>query len=81
MSDNQNEVGMSEADMDTANDQISAIFEGRSLEDVASVLKVQLAMLVTQGAEDADEAVDFLEEIRESVEEMVRAYDFSEDDA
>lgn len=81
MSDNQNEVGMSEADMDTANDQISAIFEGRSLEDVASVLKVQLAMLVTQGAEDADEAVDFLEEIRESVEEMVRSYDFSEDDA
>ena len=79
MSDNQNEVGMSEADMDTANDQIAAIFEGRSLEDVASILKVQLAMLVTQGAEDADEAVDFLEEIQESVEEMVRSYDFSEE--
>ncbi len=36
------------------------------LDDVANVLKIQLAMLVTQGSEDADGAMEFLDEIYET---------------
>lgn len=79
MSDMQSEaaeVSMTDEEMDTVNDQIAAIFEGRSLEDVSSIMKIQLAMLVTQASESAEEAIEFLDEINDAVEDMVNSYDF-----
>ena len=49
------------------------------LDDVAGILKIQLAMLVTQGTDDADAAMEFLDEIYEDVEQMVESFPFGEE--
>jgi hypothetical protein len=70
---------LTEAKTDEISEKIAAIFQGMELDDVASVLKIQLAMLVTQGTEDADAAMEFLDEIYEDVEQMVETFPFGED--
>ena len=72
------EATMTDDEMDTVNDQIAAIFEGRSLEDVSSIMKIQLAMLVTQASESAEEAIEFLDEINDAAEDMINSYDFAD---
>lgn len=69
---------MTDEQLDELNEKISTLFEGMSLEDVAAVLKIQLAMLVTQGADNAEEAGDFLADITEEVEEMISSFDYEQ---
>ncbi len=70
---------LTEAKTDEISEKIAAIFQGMELDDVASILKIQLAMLVTQGTEDADSAMEFLDEIYEDVEQMVESFPFGEE--
>lgn len=69
-----------EAEQEALSDKVSSLFQGLDLEDVANVLKMQLVMLVTQGADDADDAVEFLEEITGDVEEMIQQFPFGDDE-
>lgn len=71
---------LTETKTDEISEQIAAIFQGMELDDVASILKIQLAMLVTQGTEDADAAMEFLDEIYEDVEQMVESFPFGEEE-
>lgn len=68
-----------EQELEDLADKVSSLFQGLDLEEVANILKMQLIMLVTQGAEDIDEATEFLEEITEDVEEMIRQFPFDEE--
>ncbi|MFD2237010.1 hypothetical protein [Aureimonas populi] len=68
---------MTDVELDEINEKISSLFEGKTLEDVSTVLKIQLAMLVTQGSENAEEAGDFLADIADEVEEMIESFDFA----
>ncbi|WP_182085104.1 hypothetical protein [Aureimonas sp. ME7] len=70
---------LTDAQTDEISEKISTLFQGMELDDVASILKIQLAMLVTQGSEDADGAMEFLDEIYEDVEQMVDAFPFDDD--
>lgn len=63
---------MTDVELDEINEKISALFEGRTLDDVATVLTIQLGMLVMQAGEDAGEAEEFLGEITAQVEDMIR---------
>ncbi|MBC8131285.1 MAG: hypothetical protein H7Y08_13295 [Rhizobiaceae bacterium] len=69
-----------EQELEDLADKVSTLFQGLDLEEVATVLKMQLVMLVTQGAEDVDDAMDFLGEISDDVEEMIKQFPFGEDD-
>ncbi len=71
---------LTETKTDEISEKIAAIFQGMELDDVASILKIQLAMLVTQGTEDADAAMEFLDEIYEDVEQMVESFPFGEEE-
>ena len=70
---------LTEAQTDEISEKIAALFQGMDLDDVAHILKIQMAMLVTQGTDDAEGAIEFLDEIYEDVEQMVEAYPFGED--
>jgi len=70
---------LTEAKTDEISEKIAAIFQGMELDDVAGILKIQLAMLVTQGTDDADAAMEFLDEIYEDVEQMVESFPFGEE--
>ena len=70
---------LTEAKTDEISEKIANLFQGMDLEDVAHILKIQMAMLVTQGTDDAEGAMEFLDEIYEDVEQMVEAYPFGED--
>lgn len=61
-----------EAEKDRIAEEIGSLFEGLSLDDVAGVLTVQLAMLVAQGADNPEGSIEFLNEIRDDVEEILR---------
>ena len=63
---------LDEAGKDHIARQIAALFEGLDVADVANIMTVQLAMLVAQSASGADDAVQFLDEIRDEVEAIVR---------
>ncbi|WP_062206824.1 hypothetical protein [Aureimonas sp. AU12] len=71
---------LTEAQTDDISEKIASLFQGMDLEDVASVLKIQMAMLVTQGTDDAEGAMEFLDEIYEDVEQMIESYPFGEDE-
>ena len=71
---------LTEAKTDEISEKIAAIFQGMELDDVAGILKIQLAMLVTQGTDDAEGAMEFLDEIYEDVEQMIESYPFGEED-
>ncbi|MBB3952130.1 hypothetical protein [Aureimonas jatrophae] len=71
---------LTEAQTEEISEKIANLFQGMDLEDVASVLKIQIAMLVTQGSDDAEGAVEFLDEIYEDVEQMIETFPFGEED-
>ena len=71
---------LSEADKDAISEKISTLFQGLELTEVADVLKIQLAMLVTQGADDEEGAIEFLDEITDDVEDIIKGYPFGEED-
>jgi len=71
---------LTEAQTDDISEKIATLFQGMDLEDVASILKIQMAMLVTQGTDDAEGAMEFLDEIYEDVEQMIESYPFGEED-
>lgn len=71
---------LTEAQTDDISEKIASLFQGMDLEDVASVLKIQMAMLVTQGTDDAEGAMEFLDETYEDVEQMIESYPFGEDE-
>ena len=71
---------LTEAQTDDISEKIATLFQGMDLEDVASILKIQMAMLVTQGTDDAEGAMEFLDEIYEDVEQMIESYPFGEDE-
>jgi hypothetical protein len=71
---------LTEADKDAISEKISTLFQGLELTEVADVLKIQLAMLVTQGADDEEGAIEFLDEITDDVEDIIKGYPFGEDD-
>ena len=64
---------LAEAEKDRIAEQISSIFEGLDLDDVAGVLTVQLAMLAAQGADSPNEAIEFLDEIRDEAAEILKS--------
>lgn len=70
---------MTEEDKDAIVDQIGNLFEGLDLNDVADILAVQLALLTSQGSDSVDDAVIFLNEIRDEAEAILRT-ELSEDD-
>ncbi len=70
---------LTDTQTDEISEKIANLFQGMDLEDVAHILKIQMAMLVTQGTDDAEGAMEFLDEIYEDVEQMVEAYPFGED--
>ncbi|WP_185982923.1 hypothetical protein [Aureimonas mangrovi] len=69
---------MTDDELDAINEKISNLFEGKTLDEVATVLKIQLAMLVTQGSENSEDVSDFLDEITTEVEDMVADFDFTQ---
>lgn len=71
---------LSEDKIDEISEKISSIFQGMELDDVSNILKIQLAMLVTQGTDSIEEATDFLDEIYEDVESIVEGFPFGEAD-
>ncbi|WP_062017719.1 hypothetical protein [Aureimonas sp. AU4] len=71
---------LTEAQTEEISEKIANLFQGMDLEDVASILKIQVAMLVTQGSDDADGAIEFLDEIYEDVEQMIETFPFGEED-
>jgi hypothetical protein len=64
---------LTEAEKDQIAEQISVLFEGLGLNDVASIMTIQLAMLAAQGADSPDEAIEFLDEIRDDAAEILRS--------
>jgi hypothetical protein len=69
---------MTDDELDAINEKISNLFEGKTLDEVSTVLKIQLAMLVTQGSENSEDVSDFLDEITTEVEDMVADFDFTQ---
>lgn len=66
-------------------DEIEALFENLSIEDVAELLVIQVASLIAQGSTSAEEAQDFLDDIRNDVSDYLLNIDFeslpADDDA
>ncbi|WP_152047320.1 hypothetical protein [Aureimonas psammosilenae] len=56
--------------------EIGKLFEGLELNDVASIMTIQLAMLAAQGGDNFDDAIEFLDEIRDDAEEVLETIDF-----
>ncbi|KQT53703.1 hypothetical protein ASG43_17875 [Aureimonas sp. Leaf454] len=71
---------LAEAEKDRIANEIGNLFEGLSLDDVAQILTIQLAMLAAQGADNLDEAVEFLDEIRDDAAEVLQSIDFEASD-
>ena len=67
-------------ELEAISEKVSSLFQGIDLDEVAEVLKIQLAMLITQGADDLDDARTFLGEINEDVDAMLERFPFGEDD-
>ena len=67
-------------ELEAISEKVSSLFQGIDLDDVAEVLKIQLAMLITQGADDLEDARTFLGEIGEDVAAMLERFPFGEDD-
>jgi len=70
---------LTEAQTEEISEKIANLFQGMDLEDVASIIKIQTAMLVTQGSDDAEGAMEFLDEIYEDVEQMIETFPFGEE--
>lgn len=66
----------SDTELQELTDRIADLFEGLDLIEVAGLLKIQLVMLVTQGAENAAGATEFLDEIRDEVVDMIDRFPF-----
>ncbi len=71
---------LNDAQTDEISEKISSLFQGMDLDDVAHILKIQMAMLVTQGTDDAEGAMEFLDEIYEDVEQMIETFPFGEEE-
>jgi hypothetical protein len=71
---------LAEAEKDRIANEIGNLFEGLSLDDVAQILTIQLAMLAAQGADNQDEAIEFLDEIRDDAAEVLQSIDFDATD-
>jgi hypothetical protein len=71
---------MTDDELDAINEKISSLFTGKPLDEVATVLTIQLGMLVMQGSAGPDEAREFLDEITTEVEEMIESYDFADEE-
>ena len=71
---------LAEAEKDRIANEIGNLFEGLSLDDVAQILTIQLAMLAAQGADNQDEAIEFLDEIRDDAAEVLQSIDFEASD-
>ncbi|GGE10461.1 hypothetical protein GCM10011390_31850 [Aureimonas endophytica] len=56
--------------------EIGKLLEGQDIEDVASILAGHIAMVAAHGGETKEEAVDFLDDIRDEAEEMLETIDF-----
>ncbi len=71
---------LAEAEKDRIANEIGNLFEGLSLDDVAQILTIQLAMLAAQGADNQEEALEFLDEIRDDAAEVLQSIDFEATD-
>jgi hypothetical protein len=71
---------MTAEDKDAIVDQIGNLFEGLDLNDVADILAVQLALLTSQGSDSVEDAVIFLNEIRDEAEAILRTELSDEDE-
>lgn len=71
---------LAEAEKDRIANEIGNLFEGLSLDDVAQILTIQLAMLAAQGADNQEEAIEFLDEIRDDAAEVLQSIDFEATD-
>lgn len=58
--------------------EIGKLFEGLELNDVASIMTMQLAVIAAQGGDRLDDAVGFLDEIRDEAEDILGTIDFDE---
>jgi hypothetical protein len=67
---------ISNEDKDRIATEIGKLFEGLELNDVASIMTIQLAMLAAQGGDNLEEALEFLDEIRDDAEEVLETLDF-----
>lgn len=57
-------------------DEIEALFENLTIEDVAEILTIQLAATIAQGSTSREDAQDFLEDIRQDISGYLEAIDF-----
>lgn len=71
-------IVLSNEEKDRITQEIGKLFEGLEISDVASVMTVQLAMLAAQGGTMLDEAIGFLDEIRDDAEDVLETLDFDE---
>ncbi|KQT57498.1 MULTISPECIES: hypothetical protein [unclassified Aureimonas] len=71
---------LAEAEKDRIANEIGNLFEGLSLDDVAQILTIQLAMLAAQGADNQEEALEFLDEMRDDAAEVLQSIDFEATD-
>ncbi|KAB0675810.1 hypothetical protein [Aureimonas leprariae] len=69
---------LSNEEKDRITEEIGKLFEGLELNDVAAILTIQLAMLAAQGGDSFDDAVEFLDEIRNDAEDVLETLDFDE---
>ncbi|GGE17419.1 hypothetical protein GCM10011390_40650 [Aureimonas endophytica] len=69
---------LSNEDKDRIATEIGKLFEGLELNDVASIMTIQLAMLAAQGGDNLDDAIEFLDEIRDDAEDVLETIDFDD---
>jgi hypothetical protein len=69
---------LSNEEKDRIATEIGRLFEGLELNDVAAIVTIQLAMLAAQGGDTFDDAVEFLDEIRDDAEDILETLDFDE---
>lgn len=58
--------------------EIGKLFEGLELNDVAAIMTMQLAVIAAQGGDKLDDAVAFLDEMRDEAEVVLGTIDFDD---
>lgn len=58
--------------------EIGKLLEGQDIDDVATILAGHIAMVAAHGGDTKEEAIDFLDDIRDEAEEMLESIDFDE---
>lgn len=57
-------------------DEIEAMFENLSIEDVAEILTIQMASMIAQGSTSQADAQDFLDDVRQDIASYLQNVDF-----